>query len=186
MLSVWGPLRSFCVLWILSIPNMSFFAPLFGHTGGTWKLLGQGLNPYHSSDPSCSGDCWIFNLLNHKGTPCPFSWTLTMSSEVGDFNTLFSWASLFYLLSGPVCLFVFCLFRAEAYRGSQARSRIGAVASGLPHSHSNTGSEPHLWPTPQLTAWRELQDFLFLREQSSFYVLFKWRSWELMFKQFAF
>ena len=29
---------------------------------------------------------------------------------------------------------------------------IGAVATGLPHSHSNTGSETHLWPTAQLKA----------------------------------
>ena len=36
--------------------------------------------------------------------------------------------------------------------GSQARGRIGAVASGLHLSHSNVGSEPHLGPTPQLTA----------------------------------
>ena len=50
--------------------------------------------------------------------------------------------------------FMFCLFRATpvAYGGSQARGRIGAVAACLHHSHSNTGSEPHLQPTPQLTA----------------------------------
>ena len=36
--------------------------------------------------------------------------------------------------------------------GSQARGRIGAVATGLSQSHSNAGSEPHLQPTPQLTA----------------------------------
>ena len=39
-----------------------------------------------------------------------------------------------------------------AYGGSQARGRTGAVATGLRQSHSNTGSEPHLQPTPQLTA----------------------------------
>jgi len=39
-----------------------------------------------------------------------------------------------------------------AYGGSQARGRIGAVATGLRQSHSNTGSEPCLQPTPQLTA----------------------------------
>ena len=46
----------------------------------------------------------------------------------------------------------FCLFRAPptAYGGSQARGWIGAVAASLHHHHSNTGSEPHLWPTPQL------------------------------------
>ena len=48
----------------------------------------------------------------------------------------------------------FCLFRAAptAHRGSQARGPIRAVAAGLRHSHSHAGSEPHLQPTPQLTA----------------------------------
>ena len=42
--------------------------------------------------------------------------------------------------------FFFCLFRAapEAYRGSQARGPIGAVAASLHHGQSNTRSEPHL------------------------------------------
>ena len=35
---------------------------------------------------------------------------------------------------------------------SQARGRMGAVAAGLHHSHSHTGSDPRLGPTPQLTA----------------------------------
>ena len=50
--------------------------------------------------------------------------------------------------------FFFCLFRAtpEACGGSQARGPIGAEATGLCHSHSNAGSKPYLWPTPQLTA----------------------------------
>jgi len=39
-----------------------------------------------------------------------------------------------------------------AYGGSQARGLIRAVAINLRHSHSNSGSEPHLRPTPQLTA----------------------------------
>ena len=49
---------------------------------------------------------------------------------------------------------VFCLFKATpaAYGGSQARGPIGAVATGLHHSHSNEGYEAHLWPTPQLVA----------------------------------
>ena len=60
--------------------------------------------------------------------------------------------------------FVFCLFvvvvvaiswaAPTAYGGSQARGRIGAVATSLrqSQSHSNVGSEPRLQPTPQLTA----------------------------------
>ena len=47
--------------------------------------------------------------------------------------------------------FFFCLFRAVpmAYGSSQATGRVGTAAAGLCHSHSNTGSEPHLGPTPQ-------------------------------------
>ena len=54
------------------------------------------------------------------------------------------------------CLFFCCFlsFRAAsvAYGGSQARGPIGTRAAGLLHSHSNTGSEPCLQPTPHLTA----------------------------------
>ena len=48
----------------------------------------------------------------------------------------------------------FCLFMATsaAYGGSQARGQTGAASAGLYHSHSNTRSEPHLRPTPQLMA----------------------------------
>ena len=54
----------------------------------------------------------------------------------------------------PFLSLSFCRFRAKptAYEGSQARGQIGATAAGLGHSHSNTGSEPHLRPTPQLMA----------------------------------
>ena len=47
---------------------------------------------------------------------------------------------------------LFLLFRAipVAFGGSQARGGIGATVAGLWHSHSNTGSELHLQPTPQL------------------------------------
>ena len=50
------------------------------------------------------------------------------------------------------CLFAFSRATPSAYGGSQARGLIGAVAAGLRQSHSNTGSEPHLRPTPQLMA----------------------------------
>ena len=41
-------------------------------------------------------------------------------------------------------------FRAApmAYRGSQAKGRIGATAAGPRHSHNNKGSKPCLQPTP--------------------------------------
>ena len=38
------------------------------------------------------------------------------------------------------------------YGSSQARGQIRAAVGGLHHSHSNTGSEPYLQPTPQLVA----------------------------------
>ena len=41
---------------------------------------------------------------------------------------------------------------SAAYGSSQARVPIRAAAANLHHSHSNTGSEQHLWPTPQLSA----------------------------------
>ena len=50
------------------------------------------------------------------------------------------------------CLFVFSRATPVAYRGSQARGLIGAVATGLCQSHNNTGSEPCPQPTPQPTA----------------------------------
>ena len=60
------------------------------------------------------------------------------------------------IIHGEVFVFVFCLFRATTavHGGSQARGRIGAAAAGLrhSHSHSNTGSELCLEPTPQLIA----------------------------------
>ena len=54
-----------------------------------------------------------------------------------------------------VCIYKCFFFKMAipvAYRSSQARGQIGAVAVGLYHSHSNTGSEPHLQPTLHLMA----------------------------------
>ena len=48
--------------------------------------------------------------------------------------------------------FVFLRAAPEAYGSSPARGLIGAVATSLHQSHSNTISEPHLQPTPQLMA----------------------------------
>ena len=50
--------------------------------------------------------------------------------------------------------YYYLLFSATpmAYGDFQARGRFRAVAAGLGHSHSNTGSEPHLQITPQLTS----------------------------------
>ena len=50
------------------------------------------------------------------------------------------------------CIFSFSRATPMTYGGSQARGLIRAVAAGLRQSHSNTGSELRLPPTPQLTA----------------------------------
>ena len=54
------------------------------------------------------------------------------------------------------CLFAFSRAASTAYGDSQARGRIGAVAIGICHSHSNAGSEPRVQPTPQLMATPDL------------------------------
>jgi len=57
------------------------------------------------------------------------------------------------------CIFLVVVFSRTApvaYGGSQARGPIGATAPSLHHSHSNTGSKPHLQPTPQLKATPDL------------------------------
>ena len=58
----------------------------------------------------------------------------------------------FYLFIYLFIYFFHFSARPAAYGGSQARGWIRAAAAGLPHSHSNVGSKPHLWPTPQLKA----------------------------------
>ena len=62
--------------------------------------------------------------------------------------------SFFFVFWSVVVVVVVAISWAApaAYGGSQARGRIGAVATGLHQSHSNAGSEPRLQPTPQLTA----------------------------------
>ena len=61
---------------------------------------------------------------------------------------------------GALLFFFFSVFSRATptvYGGSQARGLIVAVAAGLPQSHSNAGSEPHLRPTSQLTAMPDPQ-----------------------------
>ena len=58
---------------------------------------------------------------------------------------------------GYIGNYFFCLFAISwaapvAYGGSQARGRIGAIATGLRQSQSKAGSELRLQSTPQLMA----------------------------------
>ena len=60
-----------------------------------------------------------------------------------------------HYFSGKWELFFFLVFSKAAptaYRGSQARGLIGAVAGGLHHSHSSAGSGRCMRPTPQFMA----------------------------------
>ena len=65
------------------------------------------------------------------------------SDEAGDIEIL----NFFFF-------FLALLFRATpvTHGSSQARGRNGATPASLHHSHSDTGSKPHLQPIPQLTA----------------------------------
>ena len=65
-----------------------------------------------------------------------------------------TWLSLLFLS------LVFLTAAPVACGGSQARDWIGAAVAILLQSHSNLGSEPHLWPTPQLTAMSDLVNAL--------------------------
>ena len=60
-------------------------------------------------------------------------------------------AVLFYYFIFLSFSFAFSRAAPAAYGTSQARGIIGAVASSLRQSHSNSGPKPHLQPTPQLT-----------------------------------
>ena len=63
-----------------------------------------------------------------------------------------------YVVNLKLIRYMSILHRASpmAYGRSQARSQIGAVATGLRHSHSNVRSKPGLQPTPQLIATPDL------------------------------
>ena len=52
-------------------------------------------------------------------------------------------------------IFLIFVFLGPHPQHMEVPSQIGDVAAGLHHSHSNASSEPHLQPTPQLTATRD-------------------------------
>ena len=105
--------------------------------------------------------CLLHTCQNHQQNPTkklklrPFiqlsnSWrinsiSISFTNNVSNLPIL-TQAFLFFFI-----LLLLFFFRATpvAYRSSQARGQIGPVAAGL--CHSNAGSKPCLWPTPQLT-----------------------------------
>ena len=99
--------------------------------------------------------CQILDLLCQSGNSCILfihSSVDTLKRPFGLFATF--WILWIMLLRTFFFFFFFALlFRASstAYGNSQARGWIRTVATGVYHSHSNSGSEPSLQPTPQLT-----------------------------------
>ena len=101
-----------------------------------------------SNDDDDSEDRWpTFNCTSSvRSYFPPFPGILISSFHYIDFcaiiKTNFSFS---FFLS-------FFFFRAAlvAYRRSQARGSVGAIATSPHHSQSNTGSKPRLRPTPQL------------------------------------
>ena len=102
----------------------------------------QTLGPY-LGDKRVLLDIWVYLSLgvSRDITGC--------GAECGKPHTAYPSVTIFFL-----SFFFFLVFRAApaAYGSSQARGWIRGTAAGLHHSHSNTGSKPHLRPTPQLTA----------------------------------
>ena len=67
---------------------------------------------------------------------------VTMQILLGGLFLFFM--GFFVLFFGFFCFVLFFRAALAAHRSFQARGRIGATAAGLPHSHSNSGSEPPL------------------------------------------
>ena len=117
--------------------------PSRSHPGNRWWGLESG---------GAVEECYILGLFWRRycqGLPLRWVWR---SEKVRGFTSLLPFFVFFFVL---FC-FVFLLFRtaSTAYGSSQARGRIRDIAAGLCQSPSNRGSEPHLRPTPQLTATR--------------------------------
>ena len=118
----------------------------------------------------CKSPYYFLFLLQFLGGFHYFQFFVCYSRDVLVLNThviiitFYTAVSILYIL---LCilfyLFIYLFFVSSPFLGplsrhmggSQARGLIRAVAVGLRQSHSNTGSEPCLRPTPQLTATRD-------------------------------
>ena len=67
-------------------------------------------------------------------------------------STVDIWSQVILLFTYLFIYFATSRAALAAYRGSQARGLIRAVAAGLRQSHSDAGSKPWLQSTLQLTA----------------------------------
>ena len=107
---------------------------------------------FHSHDSRVTGVLYLLSFSHISLIPpytSPLANTCSFSVPVS--------LLLFYICSFVLLfmyVFIYLLFRAapSACGGSQAKGLIEAIAASLCQGHSNVGSEPCLWPTPQLTA----------------------------------
>ena len=97
---------------------------------------------------SCSLQCcWDLPIMTGTGIArCPpLGFYIQTAGEKVSFPEMIKLFYLFIYLF--ICLFIFTAAPA-AYRNSRVRGRIGAAATGLRHSHSNSGSKLCLQPSP--------------------------------------
>ena len=115
------------------------------YSGGTAFLRTQGKKMKSESSIT---ECYV-NLLSQIHLTISPAWQKSVS-YIQSNHTMPSSELEGVFFCFLFLFFVFCLFKAApmAYRGSQAKGQIGAVATSLCHGHSNVGSEPHLQPTP--------------------------------------
>ena len=152
-----------------------FFLFFFELAHDMQKFLGQGsitlepqqrqcqiLNPLSLGTPRLLlFGFWVCVCdLQHNSQQCQI---LNPLSRIGDGTHIlmdtgwvyYCWVTRRTPLDCFFFFFFFCLFAISwavpvAYGGSQAGGLIGAIATSLCQSHSNTRSEPRLQPTPQL------------------------------------
>ena len=109
-------------------------------------LIGGGCCFILSFPPLTSSHCYFKTIIFPPSkSPDPITTHLLLLSTIN--HQPLSAFIFIYLFT-----FVFSRVAPAAYGCSQGRGLTGVVASSLHLSHSNTGSEPRLRPTPQLTA----------------------------------
>ena len=159
--------------WVLGQPWQQWWwwwavSGLQGQWAG-WAILWCALGNVYAASNLSSPSPWTFLWISQYSLiKLPFclnqpEWFLllaTMAHLAGTpihnfyYFVVWNWYN-FYFFIFILFLFglsVFSRAAPVAYEAFQARGLIGAVAAGLRHSHSNARYEPHLWPTPQLTA----------------------------------
>ena len=135
--------------WIAS--DMAAYSQKSGLWGQEWHEHSQrqhGFKIFQAPLRSFQGLSLQSSKLKRRSPP-PFFFSSFLGLWISRFKDIC--CSLFFFFWS----FVFSAAAPVAYGGSQARDQIGAVATSLCHSHSNTGSEPRLWSTSQLMATRD-------------------------------